>query len=215
MKWTLLLLTSFIPILCFPLEKEYEDRGIRVTFNIESHEEIGELANKIESLNHFLTGLFNYNINDKFSVVILPSVWHLTDRFGVNSLIGAVWVDDISFFQPLKNLKSMGKYEKTLFTEYSHHYVYSLSAGNIPYWFLEGISYILWLQYSGEKPFSGEEDYRITELKDFSTYMDEPAKLKNFYSSFFKFYSRNFNSNKELGEFISGLRYKEFEIEGS
>lgn len=215
MKWTLLLLISLLSSFSFTQSMEFENRNIRVTYTNESKNDIDDLTKKVNSYTVFFNKIFNHNPQEKLSIVILPSVWHLTNQFSVNSLIGAVWIDDISFFQPLQNLKSMGKYEKTLFTEYSHHYIYSLSGGNIPFWFLEGISYILWLDYSNEEPIKGDEIYNLKNLKKFSSYMNDPAKLNNYYYSFPEFYLINFNSYLELKEFISGLRYNNFDIEGN
>ncbi len=182
--WSSIFLLN-VTIFSFSVEaKYYVDYNIDVTFYNEDIEDIIELSTDIKQLNEYFTSIFLYRLQEPISITIMPSVWDLTSTFAVSKKVGAVWVNNSSFFQPINVIKKMGKYNKTCFTEFSHFYINSFTSGKCESWFIEGLSYYLWINYSGESSIKAKRVFDPSFLKEFSSYMDDEEQMRNFYYNF-------------------------------
>lgn len=182
-----------------------------MTYYGESNKAIEGFVRDIEIIDSFFYENFNIPINQPFSVTIMPSVWDFTSKFGVSSRVGAIYFDSQAYFQPLLNLKSKERYKKTLFTEYSHFYIDIITDFNCPPWLNEGLSYYYWLLYSGESQIKTENILDIRELKDFSLMMNDPDKMRDYYSSIMIFFNELFKNGKNINDFVLLLKDNSFD----
>lgn len=187
--------------------------NVDITYENETDEDILTLIYDISEFRSFFDNITIVNYQEPFSIKIMPSVWALTSSFNVDSNVGAVYVNSSAYLQPLVNLRGRNKYRKTLFIEYAHYFIDSVTDKNCPLWLNEGLSYYFWLLYSGERGITTEEKMSIEELKLFSTYMNRPEKMKVYYSSVILFLNNVLKDEKEIGKFLLQLRDRDFNYE--
>ena len=200
------LIILFSPYINAIEAKYYNDYFISATYYIEDLEEIKTLSKMVQEYAIYFNNLFLFRLQEPLSITVMPSVYALTSTFNVDSKVGALWVDNSSFFQPLSILKKVGKYNKTVFTEYSHFFFDSYT--ETPNWFKEGLSYYLWLNYSGESPIKGERKNGLEYLEKFSDYMGSETEMNNFYYNFLIYMDQLLIKYQSLDNILKSLAYE-------
>lgn len=193
--------------------KHLSINNVDITYENESNEDIAKLIDDINEFRGFFDNIAVTNYQEPFSIKIMPSVWALTSSFNVDSKVGAVYTNSSAYMQPLVNLKSRNKYRKTLFIEYAHYFIDLVTDKNCPLWLNEGLSYYLWLLYSGERGITTVEKMNIEDLKLFSTYMNRPEKMKIYYSSVVLFLNNILRDENDIGAFLLKLKDSDFKYE--
>lgn len=201
------ILVTIISVTCFSLDaKYYGDSRVDITYYKESQYEINSLLNDIDIIEIFFKDNLNVHPDRPFSLTILPSVWDLTSRFNVNEKVGAIYIDNHAFFQPLVNLKSKKYYFKTLFTEYGHYYIDRVTNNNCPPWLNEGLTYYYWLIFSGESSIKTKMNLELPELKGFSNMMHSPEMMREYYSSIVILLDSIFKESDDINRLVLLLK---------
>lgn len=153
-----------------------------IIHNAANYQTAALVAEKFAAARRFYENRFDSPCSDSLEITIMPSVNEMMRVFAIEPFIAGYYYGNKVYIQPVDILLKKGVVEKTVFIEYSHYFIDTMTHMSVPGWFNEGMSSYYYYQTQTKKQPAGKL-LSYAEICNFQQVIKNRSTLDDFYYS--------------------------------